>query len=178
MCALYNNKKAYFMQHAQCMLLFLVLMGNFALFHILCSYTLLFQSPVLMHSWCGTCVEPHPVYTICEACILCSVCCLRNTVWPAISIRAHFFLFISLGRLPYCTLLCSLTQPHFWGSSPWSPSSPRLVSCTTNHLIYVQSQEHSSINIQTLAYLSEACVASQHYAHISVSFHQSLVQQQ
>ena len=92
MCAFCNNKKAYFTQHAQCMLLFLVLTGNFALFCILRSYTLLFQSPVLMHSWCVTYVEPHPVYTICEACILCSVGCLRNTVWPAISIRAHFYL--------------------------------------------------------------------------------------
>ena len=35
-----------------------------------------------------------------------------------------------------------------------------------------------SKNIQVLAYLSEACVTSQHYAHISVCFHQSLVQQQ
>ena len=39
------------MQHAQCMLIFLVLVGNFAQFRILRSYMLLLKSPVLMCSW-------------------------------------------------------------------------------------------------------------------------------
>ena len=38
-------------QCVQCVLLILVLAVNSALFCILCSYTLLLKSPVLMHPW-------------------------------------------------------------------------------------------------------------------------------
>jgi len=48
-CALSNIN--YFTQRAQCVLLFLVLAGNFARFRILHSYTPLLKSPVLVSSW-------------------------------------------------------------------------------------------------------------------------------
>ena len=46
----------------QCVLLFLVLVGNSALFWFLRSYTLLLQSPVLMRSW--LCAHVERLYTL------------------------------------------------------------------------------------------------------------------
>ena len=71
------------MQPAHCVLLFLVLAGNSALFRFLRSYMLLFQSPVLMCSWFVRAL-PIPQYFYVQN----NICSTFDILWPLIQTKA------------------------------------------------------------------------------------------